>query len=96
MGERVDRKVFAHGGGGNRGAPVQREVVGGQSFRKVSSGVEGSEGGERGERGGEPSSGRIVGGQSTRDSEGGQPPPVAAVGINGRESGFACEDGGGG
>ena len=46
MGERVDRKVFAHRRGGDRGAPVQGEVVGGQPLREVPRRVKGSEGGE--------------------------------------------------
>ena len=37
-----------------------------------------------------------MGGQSARDRKGSQPSPVAAVGINRREAGLACEDGGGG
>ena len=53
MGDSINREVLAHGRGGDRGTPVQREVVGGPSLREVSGGVEGSEGGERGERGGE-------------------------------------------
>ena len=96
VGQRVDRKVFAHGGGGNRGAPVQGEVVGGQSYREVPRRVKGSEGGEGGEGWGEPGSGGVVGGRSARDPEGSQSSPVAAVGINRREAGFACEYGGGG
>ena len=46
MGERVDREVLAHRWGGDRGAPVQREVVGGKPPREVPCGVKGSEGGE--------------------------------------------------
>ena len=36
VGECVDWEVLAHGGGGDLGTPVQREVVGGQSPREVS------------------------------------------------------------
>ena len=57
-------------------------------------GVEGSEGGERGEGGGEPHGGGVVGGGGTRDPEGSQPSPVAAVDVNGWEAGLAGEDGG--
>ena len=82
MGKCVDRKVLAHGGGGDRGTPVQREVVGGQPLREVSRGVEGSKGGEGGEGGEEPGSGRVVGGRGTCDAESCKPPPVATVDIN--------------
>ena len=61
----------------------------------MSRGVEGSKGGERWEQGREPGGGGVVGGRGTRDSEGSKPPPVAAVGVNGREAGLACDDGGG-
>ena len=36
VGERVNQEMFAHGGRGDRCPPIQREVVGGQTFRKVS------------------------------------------------------------
>ena len=88
--------MFTHRWGGDRGAPVQGEVVGGQPFREVPCGIKGSEGGERGERGGEPGGGRVVGGRGACDSEGGQSPSVTAIGVNGREAGLACKDGGGG
>ena len=89
-------KVFAHGGRGDRGTPAQWKVVGGQPLRELSRGVEGPKGGEGGEGGGEPGSSRIVSGRGARNTEGSQPPPVAAIDINWWEAGFACEDRGGG
>ena len=37
-----------------------------------------------------------MGGWGACDSEGGQPSSVAAIGVDGRQACFACEDGGGG
>ena len=62
----------------------------------MSRGVEGPKGGERGEGGGEPGSGRVMGGRGACDPEGSQPLPVTAVDIHRWEAGLACEDGGGG
>ena len=56
----------------------------------MSRGVESPKGGEGGEGGGEPGSGRIVGGRGACDAEGGQSPPVTAIDINRWEAGLTC------
>ena len=71
MGERINREVFSHGGGRDRGAPVQREVEGRQTSSKVSCRVEGPEGGQGGEGGGKSRGGGVVSGWGTSDPEGG-------------------------
>jgi len=80
--------VFPYWRRGDLRAPAEGEVDGGEAHREVPGGVLGSEGGEGGEGLWESGRGQIGIGGGAGDSEGGQAPPVSAVGDNGGEAGL--------